>query len=394
MTLKNLFNSNLDSIKPNAIRTFDERASQVEGIIKLTLGEPDFPTPEHVKEAGIEAIRSNQTGYFSTAGDNRLRQAAARFVDQRYGLNYRWEDEVIVTVGATEALSTAFQAILNPGDKVIVPAPYFTLYASIILLAGGIPVEVDTSSNNFILSKDMLDKALAEHGDAIKAVLLNYPTNPTGVNWTDEDAKEFAEVLRDRPIFVVSDEVYSELVYDSDHVSIAKHLREQTIVINGVSKSHAMTGWRVGLLFAPADFMSHLVKVHQNLVTTNSSISQVAAREALENGVNDAEPMRREYKKRRDFVYDAMTELGFQIVKPGGAFYIFARIPADLEQDSMAFCLDLAESNAVAFVPGGAFGTGGESHVRLSYAASMADLSEAMDRLAQFVNNKRAHSKS
>lgn len=394
MTLNNLFNSNLDSIKPNAIRTFDERASQVDGIIKLTLGEPDFPTPDHVKEAGIEAIKTDQTGYFSTAGDDRLRQAASRFVDQRYGLTYRWQDEVIVTVGATEALSTAFQAILNPGDKVIVPTPYFTLYASIILLAGGIPVEVDTSSNGFILSKEMLEVALSEHGDAVKAVLLNYPTNPTGVNWTDNDAKEFAEVLRDRPIFVVSDEVYSELVYDSDHVSIAKYLREQTIVINGVSKSHAMTGWRVGLLFAPAEFMSRLVKVHQNLVTTNSSISQVAAREALENGVNDAKPMRREYKKRRDFVYDAMTELGFQIVKPGGAFYIFARIPADLEQDSMAFCLDLAESNAVAFVPGGAFGTGGESHVRLSYAASMADLSEAMDRLTQFVNNKRAHSKS
>lgn len=390
MTLSELFNKNLDKIKPNAIRAFDERASKVPGIIKLTLGEPDFPTPDHVKEAGIAAINTNQTGYFSTPGDNRLRQAASAFVKDKYDLDYRWEDEVIVTVGATEALTTAFQAILNQGDKVIIPSPYFTLYASIIYLAGGTPIEIDTSSNSFVLSKAMLEEALAEHGDAVKAVILNYPTNPTGVNWAEDDAREFAEVLRDRPIFVVSDEVYSELVYDTEHVSIAKYLRDQTIVINGVSKSHAMTGWRVGLLFAPANFMQHLVKVHQNLVTTNSSISQLAAREALENGTDDAEPMRQEYVRRRDFVYNEMTGLGFDIVRPGGAFYIFARIPEDLEQDSMAFCLDLAESNAVAFVPGVAFGVGGEGHVRLSYAASMEDLSEAMDRLTQFVNNKRA----
>lgn len=390
MTLSELFNKNLDKIKPNAIRAFDERASKVPGIIKLTLGEPDFPTPDHVKEAGIAAINTNQTGYFSTPGDNRLRQAASAFVKDKYDLDYRWEDEVIVTVGATEALTTAFQAILNQGDKVIIPSPYFTLYASIIYLAGGTPIEIDTSSNSFVLSKAMLEEALAEHGDTVKAVILNYPTNPTGVNWAEDDAREFAEVLRDRPIFVVSDEVYSELVYDTEHVSIAKYLRDQTIVINGVSKSHAMTGWRVGLLFAPANFMQHLVKVHQNLVTTNSSISQLAAREALENGTDDAEPMRQEYVRRRDFVYNEMTGLGFDIVRPGGAFYIFARIPEDLEQDSMAFCLDLAESNAVAFVPGVSFGVGGEGHVRLSYAASMEDLSEAMDRLTQFVNNKRA----
>lgn len=390
MELNKLFNTNIAKIQPNAIRAFDERASKVDGIIKLTLGEPDFPTPEHVKAAGIEAIESNQTGYFSTPGDNRLRQAAQAFVKTKYDLDYNWKDEIIVTVGATEAVTTAFQAILNPGDKVIIPSPYFTLYASIIQLAGGEAIEVDTSSNDFVLSKEMLEDALSGHGEAVKAVLLNYPTNPTGVTWTEEDAEEFADVLRDRPIFVVSDEVYSELVYDHEHVSIAKYLREQTIVINGVSKSHAMTGWRVGLLFAPAEFMTNLVKVHQNLVTTNSSISQLAAREALENGVDDAQPMREEYIRRRDFVYDSMTSLGFDIVKPGGAFYIFARIPEDLEQDSMAFCLDLAESSAVAFVPGVAFGIGGEAHVRLSYAASMDNLIEAMDRLTQFVNNKRA----
>lgn len=390
MELNNLFNSNIAKIKPNPIRAFDERVSKIEGIIKLTLGEPDFNTPDHVKEAGIKAINDNHTGYLSTPGDNRLRQAASNFVKEKYDLEYNWEDEVIVTVGATEALSTAFQAIINPGDRIIIPSPYFTLYSSIITLAGGEAIEIDTSSNNFVMSAGMLEQALEEYGDTIKGVIINYPTNPTGINWTDEEARAFADVLRGRPIFVISDEVYSELVYEDEHVSVAKYLRDQTIVVNGVSKSHAMTGWRVGLLFAPANFMAHLVKVHQNLVTTNSSISQLAAREALENGVNDAEPMREEYIRRRDFIYESMTALGFKIVKPSGAFYMFARIPEDLEQNSMEFCTDLALSNAVAFVPGSAFGSGGESHVRLSYAASMESLTEAMNRLTQFVNNKRA----
>ncbi|MFL2127927.1 pyridoxal phosphate-dependent aminotransferase [Ruoffia sp. FAM 26255] len=389
MELNNLFNTNLTKIKPNAIRAFDESASQVEGIIKLTLGEPDFNTPEHVKDAGIKAIQDNQTGYLSTPGDNRLRQAAANFVKEKYDLNYQWEDEVIVTVGATESLSTALQTICNPGDKIIVPSPYFTLYSSIIYLAGGEPIEVDTAANDFVMSPEMLKDTLEEHGDAVKGIILNYPTNPTGVNWKEEDAKAFADVLRDRPIFVISDEVYSELVYEEAHVSIAKYIREQTIVINGVSKSHAMTGWRVGLLFAPANIMSQLVKVHQNLVTTNSTISQLAAREALENGMNDAQLMREKYVMRRDYIYDFMTRLGFKIVKPSGAFYMFARIPEDLEQNSMDFCLDLAHSAAVAFVPGSAFGIGGESHVRLSYAASIDDIKEAMRRLEVFVKEKR-----
>lgn len=389
MELNNLFNTNLTKIKPNAIRAFDERASKVEGIIKLTLGQPDFNTPEHIKEAGIAAIKENQTGYLSTPGDNRLRQAASKFVKTKYDLDYNWQDEVIVTVGATEAITTAFQAIINPGDKIIIPSPYFTLYSSIIYLAGGEPIEVDTSSNDFIMSADMLIDVLEEHGSAVKGVILNYPTNPTGVTWAEEDAKAFANVLRDRPIFVISDEVYSELVYEGEHVSIAKYLREQTIVVNGVSKSHAMTGWRVGLLYAPASIMGQLVKVHQNLVTTNSTISQLAAREALENGVDDAQPMREEYVVRRDYIYNFMTDLGFRIVKPNGAFYMFAHIPLDLEQNSMAFCLDLAESAAVAFVPGSAFGMGGEGHVRLSYAASMEDIKEAMARLKRFVDSKR-----
>lgn len=387
--LTNRFNKNVHKIATSAIRDFDQQVSAVEGIIKLTLGEPDFNTPEHVKQAGIEAIRTNRTTYAPTPGIPELLQAATSFMEDKYNLHYE-SDEVIATIGATEALATALQTVLNPGDKVLVPNPMFSLYESMILVNGGEPIHINTADNGFVLAPEMIEAALAEHGDDIKAIILNYPTNPTGVMWTEEDAKKIAAVLRDKPIFVISDEIYSELVFDRPHVSIATYLREQTFVINGVSKSHAMTGWRLGLLFAPRQIMQEAVKVHQNMVTCATTISQVAATEALVNGADDALPMRDEYIQRRDFIYDAMTALGFKIIKPSGAFYIFAQIPADLEQNSFQFCLDLAMKNAVAFIPGNAFGLGGENFVRLSYVASMENLQEAMTRLTQYIADQRA----
>lgn len=387
--LTNRFNKNVHKIATSAIRDFDQQVSAVEGIIKLTLGEPDFNTPEHVKQAGIDAIRTNRTTYAPTPGIPELLQAATRFMEDKYALHYN-NDEVIATIGATEALATALQTILNPGDKVLVPNPMFSLYESMILVNGGEPVHINTADNGFVLAPEMIEAALAEHGDDIKAIILNYPTNPTGVMWTEEDAKKIAAVLKGKPIFVISDEIYSELVFDRPHVSIASYLREQTFVINGVSKSHSMTGWRLGLLFAPRQIMKEAVKVHQNMVTCATTISQVAATEALVNGADDAVPMREEYIKRRDFIYEVMTDLGFKIIKPSGAFYIFAEIPADLDQDSFQFCLDLALKNAVAFIPGNAFGIGGENFVRLSYAASMENLQEAMTRLKHYVDTQRA----
>ena len=387
--LDNRFNRNVHKIATSAIRDFDQKVSSVEGIIKLTLGEPDFATPEHVKQAGIEAIQNNRTTYAPTPGIPELLQAAARFMENKYDLHYD-QDEVIATIGATEALSTALQTVLNPGDKVLVPNPMFSLYESMILVNGGEPVHINTADNGFVLAPEMIEEALETHGENVKAIILNYPTNPTGVMWTEEDAKKIADVLRGKPIFVISDEIYSELVFDRPHVSIASYLREQTFVINGVSKSHSMTGWRLGLLFAPRQIMKEAVKVHQNMVTCATTISQVAATEALVNGADDAVPMRVEYIKRRDFIYESMTDLGFKIIKPSGAFYIFAEIPADLDQDSFQFCLDLALNNAVAFIPGNAFGIGGENYVRLSYAASMENLQEAMTRLKHYVDTQRA----
>lgn len=386
--LDNRFNKNVHKIATSAIRDFDQKVSAVEGIIKLTLGEPDFATPEHVKQAGIDAILNNRTTYAPTPGIPELLDAASHFMKAKYDLDYE-KDEVIATIGATEALSIALQTVLNPGDKVLIPNPMFSLYESMILVNGGEPVHINTADNGFILAPEMIEEALAEHGDDIKAIILNYPTNPTGIMWTEDDAKKIADVLRDKPIFVISDEIYSELVFDRPHVSIATHLREQTFVVNGVSKSHSMTGWRLGLLFAPRRIMQEAVKVHQNMVTCATTISQVAATEALVNGADDAQPMRVAYIKRRDFIYDAMTELGFKIIKPSGAFYIFAEIPADLEQNSFQFCLDLALTDALAFIPGNAFGVGGENFVRLSYAASMENLQEAMKRLKHYVETKR-----
>lgn len=388
MNLVNRFNKNLDQIEVSLIRQFDQSISDVPGIMKLTLGEPDFTTPDHVKEAAKAAIDANQSHYTGMAGLLELRKAAAAFVRDKYNLSYNPDNQILVTIGATEALSATLTAILEPGDTVLLPAPAYPGYEPIANLVGASIVEIDTTANDFVLTPDMLEKAIIEQGDKVKAVLLNYPTNPTGVTYSREQIKGLAEVLKKYEVFVVSDEVYSELTYSpAPHVSIAEYLPEQTILINGLSKSHAMTGWRIGLIFAPANFTAQLIKSHQYLVTAAATMAQFAAIEALSAGKDDALPMRAEYIKRRDYIIDRMSALGFKIIKPDGAFYIFAKIPAGYEQDSFKFCQDFAREKAVAFIPGVAFGKYGEGYVRLSYAASMETISTAMDRLKAFMED-------
>ncbi|MGT2736836.1 pyridoxal phosphate-dependent aminotransferase [Streptococcus orisratti] len=388
MNLVNRFNKNLDQIEVSLIRQFDQSISDVPGIMKLTLGEPDFTTPDHVKEAAKAAIDANQSHYTGMAGLLELRKAAAAFVRDKYNLSYDPDNQILVTIGATEALSATLTAILEPGDTVLLPAPAYPGYEPIANLVGASIVEIDTTANDFVLTPDMLEKAIIEQGDKVKAVLLNYPTNPTGVTYSREQIKGLAEVLKKYEVFVVSDEVYSELTYSpAPHVSIAEYLPEQTILINGLSKSHAMTGWRIGLIFAPANFTAQLIKSHQYLVTAAATMAQFAAIEALSTGKDDALPMRAEYIKRRDYIIDKMSALGFKIIKPDGAFYIFAKIPAGYEQDSFKFCQDFAREKAVAFIPGVAFGKYGEGYVRLSYAASMETISTAMDRLKAFMED-------
>ena len=386
MDLTKRFNKQLDKIQVSLIRQFDQAISEIPGVLRLTLGEPDFTTPDHVKEAAKRAIDQNQSYYTGMSGLLTLRQAASDFVKEKYQLDYAPENEILVTIGATEALSATLTAILEEGDKVLLPAPAYPGYEPIVNLVGAEIVEIDTTENGFVLTPEMLEKAILEQGDKLKAVILNSPANPTGITYSREQLEALADVLCKYEIFVVCDEVYSELTYTGQaHVSLGTMLRDQAIIINGLSKSHAMTGWRLGLIFAPAVFTAQLIKSHQYLVTAANTMAQYAAVEALTAGKNDAEPMKKEYIQRRDYIIEKMTALGFEIIKPDGAFYIFAKIPAGYNQDSFAFLKDFAQKKAVAFIPGAAFGRYGEGYVRLSYAASMETIKEAMKRLEEYM---------
>ena len=386
MDLTKRFNKQLDKIQVSLIRQFDQAISTIPGVLRLTLGEPDFTTPEHVKEAAKRAIDQNQSYYTGMSGLLTLRQAASDFVREKYQLDYAPENEILVTIGATEALSATLTAILEEGDKVLLPAPAYPGYEPIVNLVGAEVVEIDTTENGFVLTPEMLEKAILEQRDKLKAVILNYPANPTGITYSREQLEALAAVLRKYEIFVVCDEVYSELTYTGkNHVSLGTMLRDQAIIINGLSKSHAMTGWRLGFIFAPANFTAQLIKSHQYLVTAANTMAQHAAVEALTAGKNDAEPMKKEYIQRRDYIIEKMMNLGFEIIKPDGAFYIFAKIPAGYNQDSFAFLKDFAQKKAVAFIPGAAFGRYGEGYVRISYAASMETIREAMKRLEEYM---------
>lgn len=388
--LVNKMKKELELLKPSDILKFDADVSKVPDMLKLTLGEPDFNTPDHVKQAGIKAIEDNASHYAPSAGEISLRKAASQFLDRKYNLKYNPETEILVTVGATEAISSALGAILNKGDKVIIPTPIFPGYIPVTILNQATPIFIDTSDNGFVLSPDMLKSAIDTHGENIKAIVFNFPTNPTGVTYRKKDLIALAEVLKNHDIFVLSDEVYSELTYGDPHESIATYLPNQTLVISGVSKSHAMTGWRIGLLCGPEEIIGEIMKVHQFSITTTTTIAQRAATEAFTIGFNDPNEMKKEYEKRRDFLYKKMTELGFNCAKPEGAFYLFAKIPENLIQNSMDFCVDLANKSKLALIPGSSFGPGGEGYVRLSYAASMENLEEAMIRLENYIqlNNK------
>ena len=310
MQMNQYFNRRLQQVKPSAILAFSDFANQIPNVVKFTLGEPDFNTPEHVKDAAIASIQANRSHYTPSNGTPELKQAAANFLKNKYDQHYNPE-EIIVTAGATEGIYTAVMSTLNPGDKVIIPTPTFPLYIADSMLAGGEPVLVNTSQNNFKLSPSMLQKALDEAGDKVRLVILNYPSNPTGVTYTQAELDALAAVLRDRPIFVLCDEIYSELNYDSPHSSLVHSLRDQVILVTGVSKSHAMTGWRIGLLCAPQPITDELGKIHQFTITSAATVTQDAAQEALENGPDDALPMRQQYQEIRDFIIEQMKKIGF-----------------------------------------------------------------------------------
>ena len=386
--LNNVVNTKVQAVGPSGIREFDQEISSVDGIVKLTIGEPDFDVPEHVKEAAIQSIKDNESHYSAQKGIVELRNAISSYLKTATGVTYDPESEVIVTIGATEAIYTALTTILNPGDKVIVPTPAFALYFPIINLAGAELITIDTSDDGFVLSPEKLQKALDENGDSVKAIILNYPSNPTGVEYSKDQLQALADIISKHSMYVIADEIYCELTYGVEHNSIASMIPGQTIVVNGLSKSHAMTGYRIGYIAAPKDMVTQAAKTHAFVITSPSNPAQYAAAEALQNGLDDPKAMKATYEKRLHYISQRLSDMGFEVVNPEGAFYIFVKIPGTIHKNSVEFATDLAYNAKVGVTPGSAFGPGGEGYIRLSYAASDEDIKLAMDRMEQYLQQQ------
>ncbi|GGI14608.1 aminotransferase A [Gottfriedia solisilvae] len=385
--MKSFINDNVQQIQISGIRKFAQQIEKYENVIALTLGQPDFQTPEPIKQAAIEAISSNQTVYTPNAGLPVLRDAASNYVKQKYGLTYDSSSEVIVTVGASQALDVAIRTILTEGCEVILPAPIYPGYAPIITTCGAKPVFVDTSDHGFKITPELLEQYINKN---TRCIVLPYPNNPTGVTLTKEELENLASYLSKKEIFILSDEIYSELTFDSVHQSIASFpgMRDKTIVINGLSKSHSMTGWRIGFLFAPSYLAQEILKVHQYNVSCATSISQFAAISALTECIDSPIEMAKEYQNRRDYMLDRLQQMGLPCIKPGGAFYLFPSIK-EFNIPSMEFALKLVEQQNLAVIPGEAFSEYGDSFIRLSYAYSMEQLKLACDRLEAFITTLR-----
>ena len=381
-------NTRLNSLGPSKIRAFDEKASQIPGIIKLTIGEPDLNTPDHVKDAAIADIKANDSHYAPQAGKPELLEAISNYLDRSLDVKYDPKTEICVTVGATGALNDVFMSILNPGDKILVPTPVWALYFQLIKLTGAIPVQIDTSKDDFILTPEHLETVLQNEGKGAKAIILTDPSNPTGRVYPAATLKALAEVTTKYHLFSVTDEIYGELVYDNNvHHSLSQYIPERNILISGLSKAYAMTGWRLGYIAAPADIMKTIQKVNAFLVTSVTDNVQAAAIEALNNGQADPLEARKIYEDRLEFMKTGLEKLGFEMSTPQGAFYIFAKIPDTFGTDDEAFANELATKAKVGVTPGRYFGKGGQGYVRMSYASSTEQLQEALKRIAKFVEN-------
>lgn len=381
-------NQQLKHLQPSPIRSFNEQIAKIEGLIPLTIGEPDFNTPDFIKEAAIKSIKDDLNGYSHSRGMIELRQAIARYVLRKYDLTYAPETEIIITSGPTQALFASFLTILNPGDKVLIASPNYVIYNTQVSLAHGEMVMVDTSDSNFIFTPEKLEQAIIENPETA-AILLNHPANPTGGTYTEAELRALVPVIEKYDLWVVSDEIYGELTYDHQHFSMAKLLRDRTILINGLSKSHAMTGWRSGFVAAPEEIASQLFKVHQAMVNTPNTQMQYASIVAYDHGDEAIEEMRQIYKERRDYLMQAFHEIGIETLNPQGAFYLFVKVPTWYSGDDRQFCLDLAHQAKVGVVPGSGFGPAGKDHFRVSYAASLDTLKEAMARISQFVKENQ-----
>lgn len=376
------------NLKSSGIRAFFDMANEIPDVISLGVGEPDFDTPWHIREAGIQALQSGKTFYTSNAGLQELRAAISSYTKRKTGLTYNPENQIIVTVGGSEAIDLALRALLNAGDEVIYLEPGFVSYYPCIKLADGVPVPIRlTEENRFRLKPEQLEAAVTPKS---KVLILSYPNNPTGAVMEKEDLEALLPVIQKHDLIVISDEIYGELTYGVKHCSIAglPGMEQRTIIINGFSKSFAMTGWRLGYALGNHEIIEQMVKIHQFAVMCAPTISQYAAIEAMEQGDGDIEAMRESYDQRRKFLYHELQRLGLPCFEPKGAFYMFPNI-REFGLSSGEFALKLLKEEKVAVVPGDSFGECGEGFVRISYAASLQNLKEAVNRIFRFLSRYR-----
>ena len=372
------------TLKPSGIRKFFDIVATMEDVISLGIGEPDFISPDPILQAGIRSLKSGQTHYTSNHGLIELRQQVALYLLDRYGVSYDPATEVLITVGVSEALYLAMTAILDPGDEVLVPSPCFVAYPAEVILAGGRPLEIATHDEDGFLPKPETLKAMIS--PRTKAILIGYPNNPTGAVANREVMLEIARLAQENDLIVISDELYDQLIYETEHVCFPAlpDMWERTILLGGFSKNYAMTGWRIGFACAPAQILTGLVRVHQYTIMSAPTVAQAGALSALREAGPDVEKMRQEYNRRRKLIVSGLNELGLKTFEPRGAFYAFPNIEASgMDEDS--FAQKLLEEQRVAVVPGSAFGPGGEGHVRCSYATAYEKIEEALSRLQRFM---------
>lgn len=389
MNYDQIISQKIQNIKPSGIRKFFDILEEMTDAISLGIGEPDFVTPWHIRDAGIYSLERGHTKYTSNAGMLELRREIANYLRRRFDLEYDYTNQILVTVGGSEAIDLAIRVLVNPGDEVIIPVPSFVCYGPLTEMAGGVPVYVElTAENGFRLTPEQLKAAITPR---TKALVLPFPSNPTGGIMERRDLEAIAQVLKDNDIMVISDEIYAELTYGQRHVSPANltQLYDRTVVVNGFSKSHAMTGWRMGYVCAPQPVIAAMTKLHQFGIMSAPTTSQYAAIEAMRSGDEDIAHMREEYDRRRRYLVENLNRIGLDCFEPKGAFYVFPCIRSSgLSSDE--FCERFLREEKVAVIPGTAFGPGGEGYVRACYASSMQDITEAISRLENFLKKLRS----
>ena len=380
----------IKTIEPSGIRKFFDLVSEMDDAISLGVGEPDFDTPWHIRDEGIYSLEKGRTFYTSNAGLKELKVEISKYLNRRFGLQYDYNKEILVTVGGSEAIDIAMRAMLDPGDEVLIPQPSYVSYLPCCVLANGTPVTIELKAENeFRLTAEELEAAITPK---TKLLVMPFPNNPTGAVMEKKDLEAVAEVIKKHDLFVLSDEIYCELTYLEKHVSIASlpGMRERTIVVNGFSKSHAMTGWRLGYAYGPAEIIKQMRKIHQFAIMCAPTTSQYAAVEALKNGDEDVAMMREQYDARRRYLMERFKEMGLECFEPFGAFYVFPCIK-EFGMTSDEFANRLLQTKKVAVVPGTAFGDSGEGFIRISYAYSLDDLKIALERVEEFITELRAN---